>query len=92
MKILKRLFVSVALLLSVTAAQAVVEELRAAGAEIGPRLEVARGDALDSGLALDALIAQNEAQRAAFWTVRETIPEANRLVGAVTSHDLSLPP
>ena len=40
----------------------------------------------------DALIAQSEAQRAVFWGVRESIPEANRLIGAISSHDISLPP
>ena len=29
---------------------------------------------------------------AVFWGVRETIPEANRLIGAISSHDISLPP
>jgi FAD/FMN-containing dehydrogenase len=37
------------------------------------------------------MIAQNETQREAFWTVRESIPEANRLIGAISSHDMSLP-
>ncbi|MDR0808358.1 MAG: FAD-binding oxidoreductase [Gemmobacter sp.] len=39
----------------------------------------------------DGLIAQSEAQRAAFWNLRESIPEANRHIGAVSSHDISLP-
>ncbi|MFQ5621872.1 MAG: FAD-binding oxidoreductase [Paracoccaceae bacterium] len=39
----------------------------------------------------DVLIAQNEAQRAAFWNIRETIPLANRQIGAISSHDISLP-
>ena len=34
---------------------------------------------------------RSEAQRADFWTMRETIPEANRLIGAVASHDVSIP-
>jgi FAD/FMN-containing dehydrogenase len=63
-----------------------------AGAEIGRRFEAALEGALEDGSAVDALIAQNEAQQRSFWSVRESIPEANRLVGAVTSHDLSLPP
>ena len=45
-----------------------------------------------AGLAGDVLIAQSAAQRAVFWGVREAIPEANRLIGAVSSHDISLPP
>ena len=55
------------------------------------RLETLLSDALAHDLVQDALIAQNEAQRHAFWAVRETIPEANRLVGAIYSHDISVP-
>ncbi len=47
--------------------------------------------AFDQGLVTDGLIAQSQAQRADFWNVREHIPEANRLIGAVASHDISLP-
>ena len=46
---------------------------------------------VEAGLVLDGVIAQSEAQRAAFWAVRETIPEANRRIGAISSHDISLP-
>ena len=49
----------------------------------------AEGEA--QGLCDDAVIAVNEAQRAAFWALREAIPEANRRIGAVSSHDISLP-
>ena len=44
-----------------------------------------------AGLVLDGLIAASEAQRQAFWRIREMIPEANRRIGAVSSHDISLP-
>ncbi|MBD3763520.1 MAG: FAD-binding oxidoreductase [Rhodobacterales bacterium] len=47
--------------------------------------------AAEAGLAQDGLIAQSGAQRAEFWQMRETIPEANRRIGAVASHDVSLP-
>lgn len=47
--------------------------------------------AAEAGLVTDGLIAQSEAQAASFWEVRETIPEANRLVGGLSSHDISLP-
>lgn len=47
--------------------------------------------ALETGLVLDGLIAQSEAQRDEFWTVREQLPEANRLTGSVSSHDVSIP-
>lgn len=69
-----------------------VEVADGAGSRIAERFEAALVAALESGAAQDALIAQNEAQRAAFWSVRESIPEANRLVGAIASHDISLPP
>lgn len=47
--------------------------------------------ALAADLVADGLIAQNEAQRADFWSIRENIPEANRRIGSVSSHDISLP-
>ncbi|MDK3017103.1 FAD-binding oxidoreductase [Pseudodonghicola flavimaris] len=47
--------------------------------------------ALEEGLTSDGLIAQSQAQRDDFWSVREHIPEANRRVGAVSSHDISVP-
>ena len=54
-------------------------------------LEAALAEAFEAGLATDGVVAQTEAQRAAFWRIRETIPEANRLIGAVASHDISVP-
>ena len=47
--------------------------------------------ALEQGFLSDGLIAQSEEQRQEFWSVREHIPEANRLIGSVSSHDISLP-
>ena len=47
--------------------------------------------ALAEGLVSDGLISQSRAQRAQFWEIRETIPLANRAVGSVSSHDISLP-
>ena len=47
--------------------------------------------ATEQGLTRDGLIAQNARQADAFWTVRETIPEANRRIGSVSSHDISVP-
>ena len=47
--------------------------------------------AFEKGLVTDGVIAQSRAQRTAFWTIRETIPEANRRIGSVSSHDISLP-
>ncbi|MFD3190663.1 FAD-binding oxidoreductase [Sedimentitalea sp. HM32M-2] len=47
--------------------------------------------ALNDGQASDGVIAQSAAQRDALWAVRERIPEANRRIGSVSSHDISLP-
>jgi len=47
--------------------------------------------AFDAGLVSDGVIAQSEQQRAELWHVRETIPEANRRIGAIASHDISVP-
>ena len=54
-------------------------------------LEEALAGAMEQGDVLDAVIAQNEAQRAHFWALRETIPEANKRVGSISSHDISVP-
>ena len=54
-------------------------------------LESVFADALEEGLVSDGLIATSGAQRAEFWAVREMIPEANRAIGAIASHDISLP-
>ncbi|QPH52314.1 FAD-binding oxidoreductase [Pontivivens ytuae] len=54
-------------------------------------LETGLADAFERGAVSDAVIAQNEGQRDALWAVRETIPEANRLTGSISSHDISVP-
>ena len=67
--------------------------------EIGAARHMAAGQALETlfeaamtdGLVLDGLVAQSEAQRDTFWAVREHLPEANRRIGSVSSHDISLP-
>jgi len=48
-------------------------------------------EAAAQGLVSDGVIAESEAQRQGLWAVREGIPEANRRIGAVASHDISLP-
>ncbi|WP_420005454.1 FAD-binding oxidoreductase [Arenibacterium sp. LLYu02] len=47
--------------------------------------------AMETGLSTDGTIAQSEAQRQALWSLREHIPEANRRIGSVSSHDISVP-
>ncbi|RNF35411.1 FAD-binding oxidoreductase [Paracoccus methylarcula] len=59
------------------AADSALEELFVAGAE--------------AGLVSDGVIAQSGQQAGEFWNLREHIPEANRAVGAIASHDISLP-
>ena len=49
----------------------------------------AEGEA--AALCDDAVIAMNDAQRGSFWALREAIPEANRRIGPVSSHAISLP-
>ena len=44
-----------------------------------------------AGLVTDGVIANSETQALHLWDLRETIPLANRKVGAVSSHDISLP-
>ncbi|MEL6607527.1 MAG: FAD-binding oxidoreductase [Pseudomonadota bacterium] len=61
------------------------------GLDPATALEALFAAAADAGLASDGTIAQSEAQRAALWSVREHIPEANRRIGSVSSHDISVP-
>ncbi|WP_204113891.1 FAD-binding oxidoreductase [Shimia biformata] len=55
------------------------------------QLESLFADAFDRGLVTDGVIASSQAQAAALWSVREHIPEANRRIGSISSHDISLP-
>lgn len=48
-------------------------------------------EGVEKGLMLDAAIAQSGQQAAEFWNVRENLPEANRRIGSIASHDISLP-
>lgn len=42
-------------------------------------------------LVSDGVIAQSEQQAHDLWAIRELIPEANRRIGSVSSHDISVP-
>jgi FAD/FMN-containing dehydrogenase len=70
---------------------ALVEAGGGAGSHIATALEEALADAFERGLVEDAALAQSEAQRAAFWRIREDTPEANRRRGAVVATDVSVP-
>jgi len=51
----------------------------------------ALGEALDDGTALDAVLAENETQRASFWRLREGVVDGQRRAGASIKHDVSVP-
>ncbi len=59
------------------------EALRAA-------IETELAAAMDEGQIGDAAIAASETQREMFWRLRETIPEAQRRIGASIKHDVSV--
>ncbi|WP_061938481.1 FAD-binding oxidoreductase [Aureimonas sp. AU22] len=47
---------------------------------------------MEEGLVLDGTIAASDAQRSAFWRLREEQPEGQRLEGAQLKHDVAVPP
>jgi FAD/FMN-containing dehydrogenase len=61
------------------------------GVDPAAALESLATEAMTAGLILDGTIAQSQTQRADFWTLRESLPLANRAIGAISSHDISLP-
>ncbi|MGR3320648.1 MAG: FAD-binding oxidoreductase [Pseudooceanicola sp.] len=63
----------------------------AAGLDPQAALEALFEEAAEAGLVSDGVIAQSEGQRQELWDLREHLPEANRLVGSVCAHDVSLP-
>ena len=63
----------------------------AEGMDPAGALETLFEQAHEAGLVPDGLIAQSQAQADDFWTIRESVPEANRRVGSVSSHDISVP-
>lgn len=63
-------------------------------AAFGPaeaQMEALFAAALAAGLTEDGVIAASAAQRDGLWRIRESIPWANRAIGAVSSHDISVP-
>ncbi|MEO1329477.1 MAG: FAD-binding oxidoreductase [Pseudomonadota bacterium] len=61
------------------------------GRGVGEALIEALGAAFEAGLVLDATVAESEAQRQQLWRIREDMPLANRAIGAIASHDISIP-
>jgi D-lactate dehydrogenase (cytochrome) len=69
----------------------VLVELSGAAAGMSARLEAFLAEAHEDGLVRDAAVAQSEAQRRAFWHLREAMVEAQTLEGASLKHDVSVP-
>ena len=69
-----------------------VEAVSVAGAPSpAPALEAALADAIEAGLATDAALAPSEGAADALWRIREAIPEAQRALGPLIPHDVSVP-
>ncbi|MCO5072901.1 MAG: FAD-binding oxidoreductase [Rhizobiaceae bacterium] len=61
------------------------------GIDLDDMLQNALAEGFESGFVLDGAIAANEAQRAAFWRLREEMPEGQRLEGPQIKHDVAVP-
>ena len=53
-------------------------------------IEAELGAAMEQGEISDAALAASESQREMFWRLRETIPDAQRRIGASIKHDVSV--
>ena len=62
-----------------------------AALEPEPTMAALYAEGAEAGLVTDGVIATSQAQAWGLWHLREMIPEANRRIGAVSSHDISLP-
>jgi FAD/FMN-containing dehydrogenase len=62
-----------------------------AAIEPEPAMAALYAEGAEVGLVSDGVIATSEAQATSLWHLREMIPQANRRIGAVSSHDISLP-
>ena len=71
----------------------VLIEIAESGGTAGPReaIERAIASGIEGGTVVDATIAQSDSQAAAFWRLRETVPEAQTREGASIKHDVSVP-
>lgn len=67
-------------------------ELTSAASEpLQDQLQQLLADAAERSEVLDAAMATSERVRAAFWKLRETVPEAQRHFGPSLKHDVSVP-
>ena len=58
---------------------------------ITAHLEAALGEMFDSGAILDAVVAQNDAQRTEMWARREAAAEVSRLHSPIVDNDIAVP-
>ena len=63
----------------------------AADEPLAELLQQTLAEAAERSLLLDAALATSERVRAAFWRLRESVPEAQRHAGASLKHDISVP-
>jgi FAD/FMN-containing dehydrogenase len=66
-------------------------EATRAGEDLSQCLESMLLASMQGGEVLDAVIAANLEQARAFWRLREAVPRAQRRLGAVVKHDISVP-
>jgi FAD/FMN-containing dehydrogenase len=60
-------------------------------APLAAQMEAGLAAAAQAGLVADGAIAATLAQAQAFWRIRETLPEAEKLDGGALKHDVSVP-
>jgi len=61
------------------------------GTAVGEMLEATLADAIESGLALDAVVAASVEQAKNLWALRENVSEAQAAEGRNVKHDISIP-
>lgn len=59
--------------------------------DLNELLETALEPVFEDGLAVDAIVAQSETQRAALWRIREELPEGTLREGLQIKHDIAVP-
>lgn len=68
-----------------------VEVASGAGLELRSILETSLANAVGDNIAVDAVIAASDAQRAGLWRLRESLSEAQKYEGSSIKHDISVP-
>lgn len=66
-------------------------EFESASPDLVEQAEEALANALEAGLASDALLAQNDTQTKSFWYLREEMSACQKPEGVAAKHDVSVP-